>query len=169
MALGCGYDAQDCALARALEVVGERWTLLIVRDLLLGVRRFSDLQIHLDISKGVLTERLNHLIAHGLVIKRTGDGHPEYDLTEAGVALLPSTIALSNWAKTYANPEQRATRVMSHVCGTVLDATGRCPTCDVTPAAADVISSPDPERPSRRTDPVTLALQEPHRLLEPIR
>ncbi|WP_230207867.1 helix-turn-helix domain-containing protein [Microlunatus sp. Gsoil 973] len=65
MALGFGYDKQDCTIARALEVVGERWTLLIVRDLFLGVRRFSDLQARLDISKGVLTERLNHLVDRG--------------------------------------------------------------------------------------------------------
>jgi DNA-binding HxlR family transcriptional regulator len=83
MALGTGYQDQDCAIARALEVVGERWTILILRDCFLGVRRFSDLQAHLDISKAVLTERLNSLVESGL-LERTGSGHPEYLLTEAG-------------------------------------------------------------------------------------
>ena len=62
MALGVDYVRQDCSLARALEVVGERWTLLILRDCFLGVRRFSDFEAHLDISKAVLTARLSALV-----------------------------------------------------------------------------------------------------------
>lgn len=169
MALGLGYDKQDCSIARALEVVGERWTLLIVRDLFLGVRRFSDLQLRLDISKGVLSERLNHLIDHGLVTKTAGTGHAEYELTPAGIALHPVLYAISIWGREYANPQNRPTRIMSHICGTVLDAAGHCPTCDVTPPPGDVISTPDPDRPSRRTDPVSVALRRPQRLLEPVR
>lgn len=169
MALGLGYDKQDCSMARALEVIGERWTLLIIRDLFLGVRRFSDLQLRLDISKGVLSERLNHLIDHGLVTKTAGTGHPEYDLTAAGIALHPVIFAISSWGREYANPEHRPTRILTHLCGTALDSVGHCPACDVTPAPHDVISTPDPKRPSRRTDPVSIALRQPKRLLEPVR
>jgi DNA-binding HxlR family transcriptional regulator len=169
MALGSGYDKQDCTVARALEVVGERWTLLIVRDLFLGVRRFSDLQARLDISKGVLTERLNHLVDRGVVAKLEGAGHPEYELTPAGIALHPVLMALSAWGRQYANPEQRPSRVLTHLCGTPLDEAARCPTCDVTPPPGDVVSTPDPENPGRRTDPVSIALRRPHRLLEPVR
>lgn len=168
MALGSGYDKQDCSIARALEVVGERWTLLIIRDLFLGVRRFSDLQLRLDISKGVLSERLNHLVEHGIVTKTAGPGHAEYELTSAGIALHPVLIAISSWGREYANPDHRPTRIMTHVCGAVLDARGRCPVCEVTPSPQQVISRPDPDRPSRRTDPVSLALQGPQRLLEPV-
>ena len=67
MALGVDYVRQDCSLARALEVVGERWTLLILRDCFLGVRRFSDFEAHLDISKAVLTARLSALVDAGLL------------------------------------------------------------------------------------------------------
>ena len=168
MALGLGYDGQDCAVARALEVVGERWTLLILRDLFLGVRRFSDLQLRLDISKGVLSERLNHLVDRGLVARTTGTGHAEYELTEVGIALHPVLVALSSWGREYANPEHRPTRILTHLCGTALEASGHCPTCDVIAAPADVISAPDPERPGRRTDPVSVALRRPKRLLEPV-
>ena len=56
--LGKDYEGQDCSLARALEVVGERWTLLIVRDAFYGVRRFSDFAAHLDIPRAVLSDRL---------------------------------------------------------------------------------------------------------------
>jgi len=168
MALGMGYDKQECSVARALEVIGERWTLLIVRDLFLGVRRFSDLQLRLDISKGVLSERLNHLIEHGIVTK-TGTGHAEYELTPAGIALHPVLFAISSWGREYANPDNRSTRIMTHLCGAALDARGHCAACDVTPPPGDVISTPDPDRPGGRTDPVSLALRGPQRLLEPVR
>ena len=65
MPLGTDYARQDCSLARSLEVVGERWTLLILRDCFLGVRRFSDFQAHLDISRAVLSARLDALVADG--------------------------------------------------------------------------------------------------------
>ncbi|QDP94607.1 helix-turn-helix transcriptional regulator [Microlunatus elymi] len=169
MALGSGYDAQDCAVARALEVVGERWTMLIIRDCFLGVRRFSDLQAHLDISKAVLTDRLNRLVEQG-VLERDGDrGHQEYLLTKAGRALAPVLATLSYWGRTYGNPDERPTRQLVHSCGAELDANGRCGPCDVTPRVAEMISRPDPNRPSRRNDFVTRQLAGDHRLLDPIR
>ena len=82
--LGRDYERQDCSLARALEVVGERWTLLIVRDAFFGVRRFNDFQAHLDIPKAVLSERLGWLTENG-VLKRQPDpnhaGRHLYELT----------------------------------------------------------------------------------------
>jgi DNA-binding HxlR family transcriptional regulator len=74
--LGRDYKRQDCSLARALEVVGERWTLLIVRDAFYGVRRFSDFQAHLDIPKAVLSERLGWLIENGVLQRRPDPGRP---------------------------------------------------------------------------------------------
>src|SRR5690348_7302888 len=85
--LGKDYAEQDCALARALEVVGERWTLLILRDAFYGVRRFSELQAHLDIPKAVLSDRLNTLVGDG-VLERVPDpehrGRYLYELTQSG-------------------------------------------------------------------------------------
>src|SRR4051794_11162390 len=85
--LGNDYRRQDCALARALETVGERWTLLIVRDAFFGVRRFSDFQAHLDIPKAVLSDRLAGLVEGG-VLERLPDpdhaGRHLYRLTQAG-------------------------------------------------------------------------------------
>ena len=63
MPLGTDYGGQNCSLARSLEVVGERWTLLILRDLFFGVRRFGALQAHLDIPRAVLSARLATLVA----------------------------------------------------------------------------------------------------------
>ncbi|MBV8713141.1 MAG: helix-turn-helix transcriptional regulator, partial [Solirubrobacterales bacterium] len=65
--LGKDYEAQDCSLARALEVIGERWTLLILRDAFFGVRRFNDFHVHLDIPKAVLSDRLSGLVEDGIL------------------------------------------------------------------------------------------------------
>jgi len=100
VAAGFRYP-QFCALARAAEVVGERWTLLIVRELVLGPRRFSDLRERLDgLSASVLTERLARLEAGGLVARRALDRPASgvvYELTEAGRALEPALFALLRW------------------------------------------------------------------------
>jgi DNA-binding HxlR family transcriptional regulator len=64
------YEAQSCPLARSLEIVGERWTLLILRDLFFGVRRFGELQARLDIPRAVLSARLATLVESGLVERR---------------------------------------------------------------------------------------------------
>jgi DNA-binding HxlR family transcriptional regulator len=167
--LGKDYADQDCALARALEVVGERWTLLIVRDAFYGVRRFSDFQAHLDIPKAILADRLSGLVADG-VLERLPDpdhgGRHLYQLTPSGQDLWPAVHALMSWGSRH---RARNSRVFKHAaCGTVLDADGSCPRCAVTPGAEDVSTERRPTRKPRRTDPVTQALRTPHRLLEPL-
>jgi DNA-binding HxlR family transcriptional regulator len=167
MPLGTDYERQDCSLARSLEVVGERWTLLILRDAFLGVRRFTDFQAHLDISRAVLSARLDALVADGLMT-RSGAGHPEYALTEEALGLWPAIFALLQWGDRRTTPG-RPRRLFRHVgCGD-LGADGRCTTCDRSPAPGDIDVRPGPgaDR-TRRVDPVAVALREPHRLLEPL-
>ncbi|MFY0409192.1 winged helix-turn-helix transcriptional regulator [Solicola sp. PLA-1-18] len=169
MALGSDYVGQDCSLARALEVVGERWSLLVLRDCFLGVRRFSDFAAHLDISRAVLTERLGSLTRAGVLRRVQVDGHPEYLLTDAGLALWPALHALAAWGGQHASgPEPY--RVFTHAaCGTRLDAVGRCGACDVAPGPADVVSEQGPAPRLGRDDSVTAALVEARPLLQPIR
>src|SRR5687767_11653395 len=98
--LGATYDGQVCSLARALEHVGERWTLLILRDLFLGLRRFEQFQEDLGIARNVLTARLEKLVADGLVERRPYSERPprhEYRLTEKGIDLWPVLVALLQW------------------------------------------------------------------------
>ncbi|OJF14075.1 winged helix-turn-helix transcriptional regulator [Couchioplanes caeruleus] len=96
--MGAGYG-QFCAVARALEVLGERWTLLVVRELLLGAGRFSELQRGLPrISRTMLTQRLRELERAGLVLRTAGAGGPAYALTPAGRALEPVLRELGAWA-----------------------------------------------------------------------
>jgi DNA-binding HxlR family transcriptional regulator len=165
--LGTDYARQDCSLARSLEVVGERWTLLILRDCFLGVRRFSDFHAHLDISKAVLSARLEALVGDGL-LTRSGDGHPEYLPTEDALGLWPVLYALGQWGDRRTTPG-RPRRLYRHVgCGD-LASDGRCSTCGRSPGPADIEVRPGPGAdPTCRDDAVSVALREPHRLLEPL-
>ncbi|MGH3861121.1 winged helix-turn-helix transcriptional regulator [Actinokineospora sp.] len=90
----------DCAIAQALSVVGDWWTLLVVRDIAGGVTRFDALQRELSVSRKTLTERLKALVEHGVVERRQYSQHPprfEYHLSDAGLGLLPVLIALQDW------------------------------------------------------------------------
>jgi DNA-binding HxlR family transcriptional regulator len=170
--LGKDYEAQDCSLARALEVIGERWTLLIVRDAFHGVRRFNDFQAHLDIPKAVLSDRLSGLVENGVLERRPDPSHAGrhlYELTPAGRDLWPALHALLMWGNRHVSPNSRIFKHAS--CDTVLDEAGRCPTCGFAPPPQDIVSEVLRRRGStaRREDPVAIALREPHRLLEPLR
>jgi DNA-binding HxlR family transcriptional regulator len=102
--LGKTYDGQLCSIARALELVGERWTLLIVRDALFGgVTRFNDHQHNLGIATNVLANRLDSLLAAGIMQRRSAPGgQHEYVLTEKGRDLKPALIALTHWGDRWA-------------------------------------------------------------------
>ncbi len=95
-------DGQFCAIARSLEQVGGRWTLLVVRELLCGSRRFGDIRRGIPrVSKTVLSERLQTLILAGAVESIDGDHGPEYTLTESGLALGNVLEALATWGQTF--------------------------------------------------------------------
>ena len=166
MPLHRDYKGQQCSLARSLEVIGERWTLLIVRDLFFGVRRFTELQAHLDIPRAVLSARLAALVERGLVERRPyRAGRDEFVLTHCGIELWPVVHGLVRWGdRHFAGGPPR--RLFAHAdCGTELDAPGRCPACGIEPALADVETRPAPGAPTAREDPVSRALRRPHRLL----
>ena len=167
--LGKDYERQDCSLARALETLGERWTLLIVRDAFYGVRRFSDFQVHLDVPKAVLSDRLTGLVEDGILERRSDPAHGGrhlYELTASGRDLWPVVYALLVWGGRHRDP---GSRVFKHAqCGTELNEVGTCPSCQITPGPHDVVSVPRRGRGRLREDPVAVALRTPHRLLEPI-
>ena len=98
------YDGQNCSVARTLEIVGERWSLLIVRDVFLGRRRFDELQESLGISRNVLTERLKRLVDEGVLERVLYQENPpryEYRLTPKGRDLRVVITALRQWGDTY--------------------------------------------------------------------
>jgi len=102
--LGRTYDNQICSLARTLELVGERWTLLIVRDAFLGLRRFEQFQQSLGIARNVLTDRLNRLVDEGILERVRYSERPEryeYRLTRKGRDLNLALAGLRQWGDKY--------------------------------------------------------------------
>lgn len=165
------YASQACSMARALEVVGERWTLLILRDLFYGVRHFTDLQRHLGIPRAVLAARLEGLVDAGLVARaEPGPGRTDYRLTPRGEATWPVLFALYAWGDEPVEPARRR-RLFRHVgCTTEVDPTGRCPACGTLAQVAELEVHPGPGlagEPAPR-DSVGRALLAPHRMLTPL-
>ncbi|MGW3203186.1 winged helix-turn-helix transcriptional regulator [Streptomyces sp. NPDC001135] len=170
MALGKDYATQECSIARALEIVGERWTLLVVRDALYGVRRYNDFLVHLGIPRAVLAARLQALTAEGILEKRRYQQSPprdEYVLTERGLALWPTLRALGLWGREHFGESQL--RYFRHVaCGTELGPYGECAVCGAVVPVEDVVMEPGPGLDPNPADPVSRVLLKPKRLLEPL-
>ena len=171
MALPNDYAGQACSLARTLEITGERWTLLIIRDAFWGVRRFADFTGHLGIPRAVLASRLKTLTAAGVLAKVAGERHLEYELTAKGAALWPAVLSLMSWGDDFCAPAGPR-RLFRHAAdGGQIDPTGRCDACGQPVPAAGTIAAPGPglEPPADGDSWVTVALTRPHRLLEPLR
>jgi DNA-binding HxlR family transcriptional regulator len=172
MALPKDYAGQGCSLARALEVVGERWTLLIVRDAFFGVRRFGDFVAHLDIPRAVLTHRLAALVEAGVLVAVPGPhGHDEYALTPKGLDLWPALRALLAWGDDYysaAGPR----RLYQHAAddGPVAG-DGCCTACGDAVPVADLVVAPGPgwAPAPGKTDVVSVAMEAPHHMLTSVR
>lgn len=170
MALGKDYATQECSIARALEVVGERWTLLVVRDALYGVRRYNDFLVHLGIPRAVLAARLQALTAEGILEKRRYQESPprdEYVLTDRGIALWPTVRSLGLWGREHFS-ESRLRYFRHATCGTELGPYGECPACAMVVPVPDVEMTPGPGLDRDPADPVSRALLGPRRLLEPV-
>lgn len=169
MPLPHDYDGAACSLARSLEVVGERWTLLIVRDAFYGARRFGDFVEHLGVPRSVLTKRLAGLLAQGIMVKTAPDprGYAEYELTPKGRRLWPVVHHLIEWGDDY-YAHDGPPRVFEHVedRGRV-GPDGFCGRCGAHVEVKDLQVSPGPGLNLEGVphNPVTQALQEPHRLL----
>ena len=100
---------QPCSVARSVAVIGDRWTLMVLRDCFLGQRRFEDFERNLGISRGIIADRLKHLVAEGVLRREVYQRRPtrhEYRLTEKGHALHPVIMAIVHWGDVhYAGPE----------------------------------------------------------------
>ncbi len=149
--LGNEYDSQVCSIASALEVVGERWSLLIVRNVLLGLRRFDEIQENLGIARNVLQARLTRLLDHGVLEKRLYQQHPpryEYRLTDKGLDLWPTIVALQFWGDRHAAPAGGPVVLLEHRgCGGAVDEHRICETCGARISAREVWATPGPGAP----------------------
>jgi DNA-binding HxlR family transcriptional regulator len=149
--LGRSYDNQVCSIARALDVVGERWSLLIIRDALFaGVTRFNDFQHNLGVATNVLTFRLESLVSAGIMERRRYSDHPvqyEYPLTEKGRDFAPALIALTEWGDRWASPDGPPVLYQHAGCGGAVHSEIVCATCGPV-AAAEVSVRPGPGMPA---------------------
>jgi DNA-binding HxlR family transcriptional regulator len=141
------YTEQTCSIARSLEVVGERWTLLILRDAFLGVRRFDDFQARLEMSRTVLTSRLGDLVEAGLLRREPYQQRPvryDYLPTEKALDLWPTLVGLGQWGATHEAPDGAPREFVHQRCGTPLRGVVCCPHCDVEVEPRQAASRPGP-------------------------
>jgi DNA-binding HxlR family transcriptional regulator len=145
------FADMDCSIAQALEVVGEWWSLLILRDAFQGVRRFDDFQRRLGIARNVLTDRLQRLVAEGVLERRRYRTQPEryeYRLTEKGLDLYPVIIGLMRWGDKWAVDKDGPPLVLTHRdCEHDVMPVLTCPACGDELGARDMRFRWRPRRP----------------------
>lgn len=138
-------DRQDCSVAQALSVVGDRWTLLILRDAFMRVRRFEDFQAHTGAPRPVLADRLKTLVDQGVLEKRLYSERPdrfEYRLTEKGLDLWPVLISLLRWGDKWAAGSAGPPVEVTHkACGHAVHPELACPHCGEWLSATDMAAS----------------------------
>lgn len=148
MPLGTSYENQTCSIASTLGLIGERWTLLIVRDAMFGLRRFDEFQANLGVARNILQTRLERLVDHGILAKHRYLEHParyEYRLTDKGLDLWPTVVALMQWGDAHALPESGPPVLLEHHgCGGAVDAHRTCATCGKRLGPREVRAHPGP-------------------------
>ncbi len=124
---------EDCSVARSLSVFGDRWTLLILRDCFMGIKRFDDFMNDLKLSRTILTDRLNKLVEHGVLKKEPYQEKPtrhDYKLTEKGLALHPVIMAIVQWGDTFYAENGEPPIIRTHKkCGHDFNAVSICSEC----------------------------------------
>jgi DNA-binding HxlR family transcriptional regulator len=141
------FANMHCSVAQCLEVVGEWWSMLILRDVFLGVTRFDDFQERLGISRNILNQRLNHLVETDVLEKVGYSDHPpryDYRLTAKGRDLWPVLTAMRQWGDKHAAPHGPPLRIVHKACGKVSEAVLTCSKCGERLNARDVRALPGP-------------------------
>lgn len=146
-----------CSIARSLEIIGDRWTILIIRDAFRGVRRYDELRTDLGIARPVLSDRLKRLVEHGILQKVRYQEHPpryEYRLTAMGVELSPILVALMRWGDRHLSEEGAPTVLVHEPCGHPLEQGFWCASCQQVFSPTAISSRPGPGR-ALRSRPAT--------------
>jgi DNA-binding HxlR family transcriptional regulator len=135
------FAGMHCSVAQCLEVVGEWWSMLIIRDAFLGVTRFDDFQERLGIARNILNQRLTRLVEDGVLDKVPYSDHPpryNYRLTAKGRDLWPIVTAMRQWGDKYAAPDGPPLRVVHKRCNKTTEAIMTCSACGEPLTARDV-------------------------------
>lgn len=153
-ASGRPADGVGCSIAGTLEIIGDRWTILILRDAFRGIRRFEHFHEDLGVARNLLSDRLSKLVGHGILRKELYEQHPpryEYRLTAKGRDLSPALVALLQWGDRHlAGPAGPPIELVHAGCGEPLDQVFVCWRCDTTATPAEIRSRPGPSRRTRR-------------------
>lgn len=140
---------QPCSVARTLSIIGDRWTMLILRNAFLGIRRFDDLQHDLGVTRHVLAERLKRLVDHDILQKTPYYDRQqrfEYRLTEKGRDLQPILLTLAAWGDKWLDEGQGAPVIFHHRdCGHVFTPLVVCSVCKEPVTARNISSSLNPQ------------------------
>lgn len=151
------YEEQHCSVAWTLEVIGERWTLLIVRDALLGVTRFGTFRCRLGIAANVLADRLHRLAQYGIVARSPYQQRPtryEYQLTPKGEELAVVVLSLKQWGDRHLAGTTGPPHTAYHQeCRSVVGVDIRCPHCAETVAPDEIVTTPNHHPPGPGTQP----------------
>jgi DNA-binding HxlR family transcriptional regulator len=145
--LGRTYEGQNCSVAKALELVGERWTVLVLREAFLGRRRFDEMAGSLGIARNVLTSRLAWLVEEGVLEKVAYQERPErfeYHLTEKGLDFWPVIVSLLQFGDRYYAPDGPPLVLVHRDCGGSADAHRVCGRCGERLTARSVRAEPGP-------------------------
>ncbi|HEX5511846.1 MAG TPA: helix-turn-helix domain-containing protein [Actinomycetales bacterium] len=141
------FGDMTCSIARTLDVMGEPWTPLVIRDVFVGMNRFEQIQQDLGISRKVLTERLNHLVEHEILQRRPYDNRPryEYHLTDRGTELFDVLMVMVGWGdKWLAGEAGPPVLYRHHACGEISHVDPRCSHCGEHMGATDIDVLPGP-------------------------
>src|ERR1700722_1386787 len=141
------YEGQNCSIARSLELVGERWTILVLRDVFLGRRRFDQMQQSLGVARNVLAARLDRLVGEGVLEKVPYQERPprhEYRLTSKGLDLWPVIVELLRWGDRYAAPSGPPIVLRHKDCGGELGGHRICTRCGELLEVGDVRAEAGP-------------------------
>lgn len=148
------YDSQVCSIARTLEIVGDRWTLLVVRDALRGVRRFEDFRTSLGVAHNVLSDRLARLTQAGVLERRRYQSRPErheYRITQQGLDLWPVIMSLLLYGDRYHAPDGPPLLTTHRGCDGILTPRFTCSTCGVSLGPGDVELTDGPGKATKQT------------------
>jgi DNA-binding HxlR family transcriptional regulator len=142
------YGQENCSVAAALDVVGERWTLLVLREAFLGVRRFDQMQQDLGIARNILAARLQKLVGQGILERRPYQERPrrfEYRLTQKGIDLYPAIVSLMQWGDRYLAEGDPPVKLVHKGCGQHTDPVLACSHCSEPLTARDVRAEAAPQ------------------------
>lgn len=141
-------DPHHCSIIATVDALGDNWSILVLRELFYGVRRFNDIQADLGISRSVLTERLNRLVELGVVrpvpYQEPGERmRKEYRLTRKGVDLLPAMVALMQWGDAYVNEGDGPVTLRHRDTGAIVRVELRTPEGPIEPHEIQPVLRPD--------------------------